>query len=72
MGRRAGVSAQETRAQLLDAAARVFAERGYDGAGIADIARTAGLSSGAIYAHFSSKAELFTTVLELAGEREIS
>jgi len=72
MGRRAGVSAEETRAQLLDAASRVFAERGYDGASIADITRASGLSSGAIYAHFGSKAELFAAVLEMQGEREFT
>ena len=71
MGRKAGVSAEETRAQLLAAATAVFAAKGYDGASIADITREAGLSSGAIYAHFSSKAELFTAVLEAQGEDQL-
>ncbi|HWL44972.1 MAG TPA: TetR family transcriptional regulator [Ilumatobacter sp.] len=64
MARKAGVTAAETRAQLLEAAADVFAERGYDGASISAITRAAGLSSGAIYAHYASKADLFLAVLE--------
>ena len=43
---------------MLDAAARVFAEKGYFGAKIMDIVRAAGLSSGAIYGRFDSKDEL--------------
>ena len=64
MGRRAGVSAEETRTDLLDAAARVFAAKGYDGASVADITAEAGLSSGSIYVHYGSKAELFVAVVQ--------
>jgi AcrR family transcriptional regulator len=46
------------REQLLDAAARVFAAKGYFGAKIMDIVREAGLSSGAVYGRFASKDEL--------------
>lgn len=46
------------RAQLLDAAARVFAAKGYSGTKIQDIVREAGLSTGAVYGRFSSKDEL--------------
>jgi AcrR family transcriptional regulator len=46
------------REQLLDAAAAVFAEKGYFGAKIMDIVRASGLSSGAVYARFASKDEL--------------
>ena len=48
----------ETRARLVDAAAEVFSERGYDGAGVQEIARRAGLTTGAIYGRFTGKAEL--------------
>src|SRR5580698_8560674 len=58
MGRIAGVAAAETRERLLRAAADVFAERGYDGTRVADIAAAAGVSNGALYAHFGSKADL--------------
>ena len=46
------------RAQLLDAAARVFAAKGYSGTKIQDIVREAGLSTGAVYGRFKSKDEL--------------
>jgi AcrR family transcriptional regulator len=67
MGRIVGVTAAETRKRLLDAAADVFAERGYDGARVADIAATAGVSNGALYAHFASKAELMVEALRERG-----
>jgi AcrR family transcriptional regulator len=58
--RRAGDAAGDDplREQLLDAAARVFAEKGYAGTKIMDIVKAAGLSSGAVYGRFSSKDEL--------------
>jgi AcrR family transcriptional regulator len=69
MGRIAGVTATETRERLLRAAADVFAERGYDGTRVADIAATAGVSNGALYAHFGSKAELLVAALRVHGRR---
>ncbi|MFG1708833.1 TetR family transcriptional regulator [Nonomuraea sp. M3C6] len=67
MGRIAGVTAAETRARLLQAAVVVFAERGYDGTRVADIAQAAGVSNGALYAHFGSKAELLVAALHQHG-----
>lgn len=49
----------QTRAELLAAAGRVFAEKGYEGASVGDIAAAAGYTKGALYAHFTSKTELF-------------
>jgi len=46
------------RIQLLDAAAQVFASKGYYGTKIMDIVKAAGLSSGAVYGRFASKDEL--------------
>ena len=69
MGRIAGVTAAETRERLLRAAADVFAQRGYDGTRVADIAAAAGVSNGALYAHFASKAELLTDALHTHGRR---
>jgi len=69
MGRIAGVTAAETRERLLRAAADVFAERGYDGTRVADIAVAAGVSNGAMYAHFASKAELLVDALRTHGRR---
>jgi AcrR family transcriptional regulator len=67
MGRIAGVTAAETRERLLRAAADVFAERGYDGTRVADIAAAAGVSNGALYAHFASKADLLVAALRAHG-----
>ena len=55
---------EETRAELIEAAARVFARRGFHGASIQEIAREAGYSTGAIYWHFSGKDDLFLAVYE--------
>jgi len=63
MGRRPGVSADETRGELLDAAMKVLLEKGYAGTRVSEIARTAGVSSGAIYNHFASKTELLTAAI---------
>ena len=49
---------QEVRDRILDAAARVFAEKGYHSSTIADVVRESGLSVGAIYTYFSGKDEL--------------
>jgi len=70
MGRIAGVTAEETRHRLLETAADVFGRLGYDGASISDITAAAGLSSGAIYAHYASKAELFVATLRAHAEAE--
>ena len=47
--------AGENRVALLQAASRLFRRRGIDGVGVADIAREAGLTHGALYARFKSK-----------------
>jgi AcrR family transcriptional regulator len=72
MGRIAGVTAAETRERLLGAAADVFAERGYDGTRVADIAAAAGVSNGALYAHFASKADLLEGALRAHGPRLVA
>src|SRR5262245_17425089 len=55
---------QQTRAQLLDAAERVFAREGYQGASIAAIAAEAGYSHGAVYSNFNGKEDLFLVLVE--------
>src|SRR2546429_2427822 len=64
-----GATPAETRQRLLRAAADVFAERGYDGTRVADIAAAAGVSNGAMYAHFASKAELLVGALRAHARR---
>ena len=56
-------TASDTTRRLVAAAALVFAERGYDGAGVQEIARRAGLTTGAIYSRFSGKAELLAEAI---------
>ena len=53
-----------TRDRLLDAAVAVFSEKGYEGARVSDIARRAGLTTGAIYARFENKADLLREAIE--------
>lgn len=72
MGRIAGVTAAETRERLLRAAADMFAERGYDGTRVVDIAAAAGVSNGALYAHFGSKPELLVAALRAHGRRMLA
>src|SRR5947207_14128213 len=72
MGRIPGVTAAETRERLLRAAAEGFAERGYDGTRVADIAAAAGVSNGALYAHFGSKAELLVGALRVHGQQMLA
>jgi AcrR family transcriptional regulator len=69
MGRTAGATAAGTQQRLLRAAADVFARRGYDGARVADIAAAAGLSNGALYSYFGSKADLLVQALRAHGSR---
>lgn len=47
--------AAENREGILDAAARLYRERGLTGVGVADITRDAGLTHGGLYRHFQSK-----------------
>ena len=57
-------SRQRTRDQLIDSAAKVFAERGYHAASIDEIAEDAGFSKGAVYANFPTKEQLFLAVMD--------
>jgi AcrR family transcriptional regulator len=50
---------ERTRAELIAAAGRVFARRGYHGASVEEVAAEAGYSTGAVYSNFKGKEELF-------------
>ena len=60
-----------TRDRLIEAAAAVFAEKGYDGAGVQEIARRAGFTTGAIYGRFRGKAELLLAAIEARTHDEL-
>jgi TetR/AcrR family acrAB operon transcriptional repressor len=62
--------AAQTRQDLMDAALLVFSQQGYQAARLTDIARAAGVTRGAIYHHFGSKAELYSTLMEEASAQE--
>lgn len=64
MVRRTKEEALETRNLLLDAAERVFHEKGVSRTSLNDIAEAAGLTRGAIYWHFKNKADLFDAMME--------
>lgn len=55
---------EQTRRDILDAAGRAFARHGFHGASVEAVAGEAGLSTGAIYSNFESKADLFLTLYE--------
>jgi TetR/AcrR family transcriptional repressor of nem operon len=56
--RRTHEQKRQTHDEILRAAAHAFRERGFDGAGVAELMRDAGLTHGGFYAHFPSKAAL--------------
>ena len=61
---------QATRAKILQAALDLFAERGFDGASIRDIAKRAGVFHGLIKYHFESKEELWKSAVDYLFERQ--
>ena len=73
----AGTSGRMSRAQrkemtrelLLDAAIDVFAEKGYHGASLDDVADAAGFTKGAVYSNFTRKSDLFRALLEREAAR---
>ena len=59
------VKQERTRSLLLDAAARVFARRGYHVATLEDVAAEAGFTKGAVYSNFESKEALFLALVDI-------
>src|SRR5579871_6565096 len=57
---------EATRARIVAAAERLFAERGYGDVSMPEIARASGVTAGAIYKHFEGKADLFFEVVRRA------
>lgn len=75
LGRHAGArrrqaKVERTRADLLAAARRVFAAKGYEGAAVGDIAAEAGYTKGALYSNFESKEAIFLEIARQLTEQE--
>ena len=58
---------EKKQTQILDAAAYVFARKGYDAANVSAICRKARISNGALYKYFKNKEDLFATTLSRVG-----
>lgn len=59
----------QTRQQILEAVHTGFRQHGYDGAGVDGLAKEAGMTSGAFYTHFKSKADAFRDAVVLGVEQ---
>jgi TetR/AcrR family fatty acid metabolism transcriptional regulator len=62
----------DKREAILRAAIRVFAERGFFNAQVADVARAAGVAAGTVYLYFRSKDELLTSIFERTMQESIA
>src|SRR5215813_10601482 len=65
------VTAPSTKERLVNAAIEVFRRDGYERARVQDIAREAGLTTGAIYANYRGKAELLSEAITERTTREL-
>src|SRR2546423_11948869 len=61
--------AVQRRRQLLDVSLEVFAQRGFHGASMAEVAEAAGVTKPVLYQHFRSKRELYLELLDDVGQR---
>ena len=58
------INREERKKQIILAAAQIFAQKGYTGTVMDEIARCAGIGKGTIYEYFDSKEDLFFAVFE--------
>jgi AcrR family transcriptional regulator len=65
-------SQERTRRRIVDAAAKVFARRGYHRATVDEIASEAGFTIGALYSNFSGKEELFLAIADRQVEERVA
>src|SRR3989475_7001106 len=69
---KAGSKKEETRERILRAAARAIRKHGYEGVGVADVMKEAGLTHGGFYAHFKSRDALLAAAADQAGGESIA
>ena len=67
-GRFSRLDPEQRRSQILEAAARVFSERGYDNTSTGQIAEAAGVTRGLVHHYFGGKRELYLAVVEAGAE----
>jgi TetR/AcrR family transcriptional repressor of nem operon len=60
------------RERIVETAARLFREKGYDGIGVADLMKSAGLTHGGFYGHFESKEDLLAAAAAHALQKSVA
>src|SRR6185295_3074967 len=64
--------AAQNRERIIEVAAKLFRERGFDGIGLSDLMKTAGLTHGGFYGHFASKKDLIAQACARAQEGSLA
>jgi TetR/AcrR family transcriptional repressor of nem operon len=59
------------RERIVETAARLFREKGYDGIGVSDLMKSAGLTHGGFYGHFASKEDLLAEATAFALKKSV-
>ena len=72
MKRTAARSKEATHDRIVEAAARAIRRSGYDGTGVADIMKDAGLTHGGFYAHFASREAMLAEAADRAGSESVA
>src|SRR3989441_1837395 len=72
MKRAAGRSKEATHDRIVEAAARAIRRSGYDGTGVADVMKDAGLTHGGFYAHFASREAMLAEAADRAGAEGVA
>jgi AcrR family transcriptional regulator len=70
--RRSTSSKEATHARIVDAAAKAIRRSGYNGTGVADIMKEAGLTHGGFYAHFASREAMLAEAADRAGSEAVA
>jgi AcrR family transcriptional regulator len=65
------ISGEMRKADLLEAATRIFAERGYDGASLQDIADSIGILKGSVYYYYKSKEDILFDIMKLVHDEHL-
>ncbi|MGM9490193.1 TetR/AcrR family transcriptional regulator [Ideonella sp. YS5] len=72
MSRTPNARKEETHERILEVASQALRQQGYDGVGVADVMKKAGLTHGGFYAHFGSREVLLAEALERAGRDSLA